>query len=74
MGHFASECRSKNKTNSVNEKKTEGIHYIDLSASESDSEFANNIAAKTKGKKLSKVNCEINSVDTNFLVDSRGIK
>ena len=32
--HFASECQSKNKINSVHKKKTEGIHYIDLSASE----------------------------------------
>ena len=35
-----------------------------------DSEFENNIAPKTEGKKLSKVNCEINSVGINFLVDS----
>ena len=35
-----------------------------------DSEFANNIIPKTEGKKLSKVNCNINSVGINFLVDS----
>ena len=44
--------------------------YIDLSASESDSEFANNVTPKTEGKKLSKVNCEINSFGINILVDS----
>ena len=36
VGHLASECRPKNKTNFVNEKKPEGIYYIDLSAPESD--------------------------------------
>ena len=70
VGHFASECQSKIKINSVNEKKPEGIYCIDLSASELDSEFANNITPKTEGKKLSKVNCEINTVGINFLVDS----
>ena len=56
MGHFASECRSKNKINSVNEKKPEGIYYIDLSASEYDSEFANNMTPKfEKQKKISKL-------------------
>ena len=70
VGHFASECRSKSKITSVDEKKPEGIYYIDLSASESDSEFANNVTPKTEGKKLSKVNCEINSFGINFLVDS----
>ena len=66
VDNFASECRSKNKINSVDEKKPEVIYYI---ASESDSKFANNITPKTEGKKLSKVNCKINSVDINFLVD-----
>ena len=70
VGHFASECRSKNKINSVDENKLEGIYYIDLKAAESDSGFANNVSPKTEGKKLSKVNCEITSVDVNFLVDS----
>ena len=45
--------RSKNKIYSVDKKRPEGIYYIDLSASESDSEFANNITPKTKGKKHS---------------------
>ena len=49
VGHFASECLSKNKINSVHEKKPEGIHYIDLSASESDSKLTNN--TKTVEKK-----------------------
>ena len=49
---FASDCRSKSKINSIDEKKPEGIYCIDLSASESDSEFANNITPKTEGKKL----------------------
>ena len=47
VGHFASECRSKSKINSVDEKKLEGIYCIGLSASESESEFANNITPKT---------------------------
>ena len=50
VGHFASECRSKSKMNPVDEKKPEGIYCIDLSASESDSEFANNITPKTEEK------------------------
>ena len=70
MGHFSSGCRSKNKIISVYEKKPEGIYNIDLSASEADSEFANNVTPKTEGKNFSKVNCEINSVDISFLVDS----
>ena len=61
VGHFASECWSKNKINSVDEKKPEGIYYIDLSASESDKKFANNITPQTEEKKHSKVNCKINS-------------
>ena len=69
VGHFGSECQSKSKINSVDEKKPEGICCIDLSASESDSKFANNITPKTEGEKLSKVNCKINSVGINFLVD-----
>ena len=49
VGHFASECRSKKKINSVDEKKLEeGIYYIDLKAAESDSRFANNVSAKTE--------------------------
>ena len=58
VGHFASECRFKNKIISVYEKKPEGIYYIDLSASEAGSEFANNITHKTEGKTFCKVNCE----------------
>ena len=34
MGHFSSDSQSKNKINFVDEKKPEGIYYIDLSASE----------------------------------------
>ena len=48
VDHFASEGRSKNKINSVDEKKPEGIYYIDLNASESDSKFANNLTPKTE--------------------------
>ena len=70
VGHFTSECQSKNKINSVEEKKTEGIFYIDLSVSERDNEFENNITLKTE-EKLSKVNCGIIFVDINFLLDSR---
>ena len=70
VSHFASECWSKNKINSVDEKKPEGIYYINLSASESDREIANNITPKPEEKKLSKVRCEINSVDINFSADS----
>ena len=47
VDHFASECRSKSKINSVDEKKPEDIYCIGLSASESHSEFANNITPKT---------------------------
>ena len=49
VDHFVSECQSKNKINSVHEKKPKGIHYIDLSASELDSKFSNN--TKTVEKK-----------------------
>ena len=52
---FSSECRSKNKINSVDEKRPEGIYYIDLSAFESYSECENNITLKNEGKKLSKI-------------------
>ena len=52
---FSSECRSKNKINSVDENKPEGIYYIDLGAFESDSECENNITVKNEGKKLSKI-------------------
>ena len=34
VDHFVSEGRSKNKINSVDEKKPEGIYYINLNASE----------------------------------------
>ena len=56
MGHFISKCRSKNKINFVDKKKPEGIYCINLSASESDSEFANNATPKTEVKNLSKNN------------------
>ena len=41
VGHFTSEYGSKNKINSVDEKKPEGIYYIHLSACELGSEFVN---------------------------------
>ena len=69
-GPFFSGYRSKNKIISVYEKKPESIYNIDLSASEADSEFSNNVTPKTERKNFSKVNCEINSVDISFLVDS----
>ena len=59
VGHFALECQFKSKIISAYEKKPEGIYCIDLSVSESDREFANNIIPQTEGKNLSKVNCEI---------------
>ena len=57
VGYFDSECLFKSKINSVYEKKPKGIYYIDLSASESDSEFANNITPTypPPKKKLSKI-------------------
>ena len=58
------------KTKQILSMKRNQKTYIYLNASESDSVFANNITPKTEEKKLSKVNCEINSVDINFLVDS----
>ena len=70
VGHFISKCRSKNKINFVDKKKPEGIYCINLSASESGSEFANNVTPKTEVKSLSKNNWEINSVDINFLISS----
>ena len=70
VSHFASGCQFKNKINSVDETKSEGIYCIDPSASESDSKFANNITPKSEEKKLSKVICKINSVDIILLVNS----
>ena len=70
VDHFTSECRSKSKINSADEKKPEGIYCTDLSASEPDSESENNITPKIERKKLSIVNCEINSVGINFSVGS----
>ena len=69
-GPFFSGCRTKNKIISVYEKKPESIYNIDLSASEADTVFSNNVTPKTEGKNFSKVNFEINSVDISFLVDS----
>ena len=60
----------KKKKNFVDKKKPEGIYWINLSASESGSEFANNVTPKTEVKSLSKNNWEINSVDINFLISS----
>ena len=56
MDHFISKCRSKKKINFVDKKKPEGIYCINLSASESGSEFANNVTPKTEVKSLSKNN------------------
>ena len=52
MGNFASECRAKDKINSVNENKPEGIY---LSAFESDSKFVNDITSKTEKKNFPKL-------------------
>ena len=71
VGHFASECRSKNKINSVDKKKPEGIYYINLRSSESGSESflvdsgaSVNIIDIETLEQISKV-CEIDVENTN---------